>query len=132
MWAHAVRRTCDTQPDVAGGEVFVNDAALDVGRKSVVAPGRGQVAGVGEERRNRCGSALAAQSYRTLSPGAANWCGSGNVAYNALDSIEVALATGSGRPSSTVTVTGSGSAAGGRSGGNGVGGGQRSIGGWMD
>jgi hypothetical protein len=51
MWApHAVRRMCDTQCDAAVGEAFVNDAGLDVGRDLghlAVAPGWGQVAGVG-------------------------------------------------------------------------------------
>jgi hypothetical protein len=51
MWAlHAVRRMCDTQHDAVGGEAFVNDGAVDVGKdlgQLAVAPGWGQVAGVG-------------------------------------------------------------------------------------
>jgi hypothetical protein len=74
---------------------------------------------------------VVARRYRPLLAGVANWSASGNVAYNALDSIEVALANGSGRLNSTVNVSGSGCVDGSSSGGNGVGRGQRSVGGWM-
>jgi len=72
MWApHAVqRRKCDTQPDVAGEEAFVNDAALGVGKDLVVATGWAQVVGVGAWRMSKRGSAWAA--YRTLAHGVAN------------------------------------------------------------
>jgi hypothetical protein len=129
MWVpHAVRRKCDdTRHDVAGGEAFVNDAALDVGRERAVAPGWAPAAGVGAKHMSRSESGWAA--YRTLAHVVVNWTASGNAAYIALDGIEVALANGSGSLSWTVSASGSGCVAGSRSDGGGVGDSQRSMGG---
>jgi hypothetical protein len=123
-----VRRKCDdTRHDAVGGEAFVNDAALDVGRDRAVAPGWAPVAGVGAKHMSRPESGWAA--YRTLAHAVVNWSASGNAAYIALDGMEVALANGSGSLSSTASASGSGCAAGSRSDGGGVVDGQRNMGG---
>jgi hypothetical protein len=132
MWApHAVRRKCDTQLDAAGWEASVNDAALDVGRELAGEVGGAQVAGDGLKHMSRRGSEWAARRYRTLLHVVANWIASGNAAdnLNALYGREVALGSGNERQSSTVSV--SGNAAASSSGGNGVGSGQESVGGWL-
>jgi hypothetical protein len=132
MWApHAVRRTYDTQLDAVGWEASVNDAALDAGRELVGEVGGAQVAGVGLKHMSRCGSEWVARRYRTSLHVVANWIASGNAAenLNAPDSSEVGLGSGDVRQSSTVSV--SGNAAVSSSGGNGVGNGQESFGGWL-
>jgi hypothetical protein len=128
---HAVRRTCDTQPDAAEWEASVNDAALDVGRELAVEVGWAQVAGDGVKHMSRYGSEWVVRTYRTLLHVVANWIASGNAADNLIDLYgnEVDLGSGNGRQSSTVSV--SGNAAVSSSGGNGVGSVQESIGGWV-
>jgi hypothetical protein len=109
----------------------VNDAALDVGRELAVEVGWAQVAGDGAKHMSRYGNEWAARRYRTLLHVVANWIASGNAAdnLNALYSSEVALGSGNGRQSSTVSV--SGNAAVRSSGGNGVGSVQENVGGWL-
>ena len=124
---HAVRRTCDIQLDAAGWEASVNDAALDVSKELGGEVGGALVAGDSLKHMSRCGTEWAVRRYRTLLHVVANWIASGNGAdnSNALDSSEVGL----GRQSSTVSE--SGNAAVSSSGGNGVGTGQKSVGGWL-
>jgi hypothetical protein len=106
---HAVRRTCDTLLDAAGWEASVNDAALDVDRELGAELAGAQVAGVGVKHMRRCGSEWAVRRYRTSMYVVANWIASGNAADNSsvLDGSEVALESGNGRQSSTVSVFGS-------------------------
>ena len=91
------------------------------------------MAGDGVEHKNRYGSVWAGRRYRTLLPVVANWIASENAADN-LNALgggsEVALGSGNGRQSSTVSV--SGNAAVSSSGGNGVGSGQEGVGGWWE
>lgn len=126
-----MRRTCDTQLDAAEWEVSVNDEAPDVGRDLAVEVGGAQVAGDGVKHMSRCGSEWAARRYGTLLHVVANWIASGNAADNstALDGSGVALGSGNGRQSSTVSV--SGNAAVSSSGGNGIGSGLAIVGGWL-
>ncbi len=123
-----MRRTCDTR-HASGGEAFVYDAALDVGRELAVEVGWAQVEGDGVGHMSRRASEWAARRYRTLLHGVANWNASGNEAGNPLDDDGVALESENERQSSTVSA--SGSAAGSSSGGNAVGGSQEIVGGWQ-
>jgi hypothetical protein len=82
----------------------------------------------------RCESEWAARRYRTLTHVAANWIGNWNAADN-LDDLcgsEIALESGDGRQSSTVSVSGSEAVS--SLDGNGVGGvgsGQEIVGEWL-
>lgn len=90
------------------------------------------MAGEGVEHMSRLGSEWGARRYRTLFHVVVNWIASWNAAdnLNDLDGSEVAPGSGSGRQSSTVSVSGNAAVSG--LGVNGVGSGQEGAEGWLE